>query len=93
MSKLLFLFLTDNLWSVYGDKFAIVEKQDQPSVPVLEETDAKIKFYVYSDIMTYFTMLVGIYFPSVTGIVPLPPFLCLTTEVILCVLIRIAYWI
>ncbi|XP_053253164.1 solute carrier family 12 member 7 isoform X3 [Podarcis raffonei] len=60
--------LLDNLWSVYGDKFAIVEKQDQPSVPVLEETDAKIKYYVYSDIMTYFTMLVGIYFPSVTGI-------------------------
>ncbi|XP_033010234.1 solute carrier family 12 member 7 isoform X3 [Lacerta agilis] len=58
----------DNLWSVYGDKFAIVEKQDQPSVPVLEETDVKIKNYVYSDIMTYFTMLVGIYFPSVTGI-------------------------
>ncbi|CAI5780250.1 solute carrier family 12 member 7 isoform X2 [Podarcis lilfordi] len=58
----------DNLWSVYGDKFAFVEKQDQPSVPVLEETDAKMKYYVYSDIMTYFTMLVGIYFPSVTGI-------------------------
>ncbi|XP_061444708.1 solute carrier family 12 member 7 isoform X3 [Rhineura floridana] len=60
--------LLDNLWNMYGDKWAIVEKQDQPSVPVLEETSDKVKLYVHSDIMTYFTMLVGIYFPSVTGI-------------------------
>ncbi|XP_062986280.1 solute carrier family 12 member 7 isoform X2 [Elgaria multicarinata webbii] len=60
--------LLDNLWSVYGDKGAIVEKQDLPSVPALEEAKVKSGAYVYTDIMTYFTMLVGIYFPSVTGI-------------------------
>ncbi|XP_053101230.1 solute carrier family 12 member 7 isoform X1 [Hemicordylus capensis] len=60
--------LIDNLWSVYGDKGAFVEKQDLPSVPVLEETKVPGLPYIYTDIMTYFTMLVGIYFPSVTGI-------------------------
>ncbi|XP_044298919.1 solute carrier family 12 member 7 isoform X11 [Varanus komodoensis] len=60
--------LLDNLWSVYGDKGSIVEKQDLPSVPVPEEAKVKSAAYVYTDIMTYFTMLVGIYFPSVTGI-------------------------
>nr|XP_056718459.1 solute carrier family 12 member 7 isoform X2 [Euleptes europaea] len=60
--------LIDNLWSVYGDKGSIVEKQNQPSVPVPEEAKDLDLPYVFSDIMTYFTMLVGIYFPSVTGI-------------------------
>ncbi|ETE65530.1 Solute carrier family 12 member 7 [Ophiophagus hannah] len=58
--------LFDNLWSSYSDKGTIVEKQDLPSVPVLVE-DEQV-YYIYTDIMTYFTMLVGIYFPSVTGI-------------------------
>lgn len=61
------LFFTDNLWSTYVDKGVIVEKHDQPSVPVLEEKQEFNLPYVYTDIMTYFTMLVGIYFPSVTG--------------------------
>lgn len=60
--------LYDNLWSVYTDKGAIVEKKDVPSVPVSEEGKERSNVYVYTDIMTYFTMLVGIYFPSVTGI-------------------------
>ncbi|XP_062836897.1 solute carrier family 12 member 7 isoform X2 [Anolis carolinensis] len=62
--------LFDNLWSVYREKGVIIEKQDMPSVPVpsLEEVKEKSDAYVYTDIMTYFTMLVGIYFPSVTGI-------------------------
>ncbi|KAL8194215.1 UNVERIFIED_CONTAM: hypothetical protein K2H54_004989 [Gekko kuhli] len=58
--------LIDNLWSVYGDKGSIVEKQNQPSAPVPDEAKALDLPYVFSDIMTYFTMLVGIYFPSVT---------------------------
>uniref|UniRef100_A0A5F8GR80 Solute carrier family 12 member 7 n=1 Tax=Monodelphis domestica TaxID=13616 RepID=A0A5F8GR80_MONDO len=61
--------IRENLWSAYADKGAFVEKKDKPSIPASEE----IKFissppYVLTDIMTYFTMLVGIYFPSVTGI-------------------------
>ncbi|XP_060109924.1 solute carrier family 12 member 7 [Heteronotia binoei] len=60
--------LIDNLWSVYGDKGSVVEKQNQPSAPVPDEAKDLDLPYVFSDIMTYFTMLVGIYFPSVTGI-------------------------
>lgn len=58
---------TDNLWSAYTDKGVFVEKKGTPSVPVLEESRASGLPYVLTDIMTYFTMLVGIYFPSVTG--------------------------
>uniref|UniRef100_A0A8C5KKX5 Solute carrier family 12, member 7 n=1 Tax=Jaculus jaculus TaxID=51337 RepID=A0A8C5KKX5_JACJA len=58
----------DNLWSTYSDKGAFVEKKGVPSVPVSEESRPNGLPYVLTDIMTYFTMLVGIYFPSVTGI-------------------------
>ncbi|XP_043457682.1 solute carrier family 12 member 7 isoform X2 [Prionailurus bengalensis] len=60
--------LLDNLWSSYADKGAFVERKGTPSVPVPEENRASGLPYVLTDIMTYFTMLVGIYFPSVTGI-------------------------
>ncbi|XP_074755929.1 solute carrier family 12 member 7-like isoform X5 [Athene noctua] len=60
--------LTDNLWSTYSEKGSIVEKKHQPSVAGSEETKLGGLPYVFTDIMTYFTMLVGIYFPSVTGI-------------------------
>ncbi|NWX31996.1 S12A7 protein, partial [Notiomystis cincta] len=60
--------LTDNLWSAYSEKGSIVEKKDQPSVGGSEESKMSGFPYVFTDIMTYFTMLVGIYFPSVTGI-------------------------
>lgn len=59
--------ITDNLWSTYSDKGAFVEKKGVPSVPVSEESRPGGLPYVLTDIMTYFTMLVGIYFPSVTG--------------------------
>lgn len=67
--------MADNLWSSYSDKGTIVEKQDLSSVPVLDEAKDEQVYYIYTDIMTYFTMLVGIYFPSVTGIAScsLPP--------------------
>ncbi|XP_068860937.1 solute carrier family 12 member 7-like [Aphelocoma coerulescens] len=58
----------DNLWSAYSEKGSIVEKKDQPSVAGSEESKMGGLPYVFTDIMTYFTMLVGIYFPSVTGI-------------------------
>uniref|UniRef100_A0A8C7C205 Solute carrier family 12 member 7 n=1 Tax=Neovison vison TaxID=452646 RepID=A0A8C7C205_NEOVI len=57
-----------NLWSTYADKGALVERRGSPSVSVLEESRTSGLPYVLTDIMTYFTMLVGIYFPSVTGI-------------------------
>uniref|UniRef100_A0A8B9N0P9 Amino acid permease/ SLC12A domain-containing protein n=1 Tax=Accipiter nisus TaxID=211598 RepID=A0A8B9N0P9_9AVES len=58
--------LADNLWSAYSEKGSIVEKKDQPSVAGSEDTKMGGLPYVFTDIMTYFTMLVGIYFPSVT---------------------------
>lgn len=68
-SRVLFLAspCTDNLWSAYADRGVFVEKTGVPSVPVPEESRAGGLPYVLTDIMTYFTMLVGIYFPSVTG--------------------------
>uniref|UniRef100_A0A481C1V2 Solute carrier family 12 member 7 isoform X1 n=1 Tax=Sus scrofa TaxID=9823 RepID=A0A481C1V2_PIG len=60
--------LLDNLWSAYADKGAFVEKKGVASVPAPDESGAGGLPYVLADIMTYFTMLVGIYFPSVTGI-------------------------
>ncbi|KAK2511365.1 Slc12a7 [Columba guinea] len=60
--------LTDNLWSAYSEKGSILEKKNQASVAGSEETKMGGLPYVFTDIMTYFTMLVGIYFPSVTGI-------------------------
>lgn len=59
--------LVDNLWSAYSEKGSIVEKKGQPSVAGSEDTKMGGLPYVFTDIMTYFTMLVGIYFPSVTG--------------------------
>ncbi|XP_038626138.1 solute carrier family 12 member 7 isoform X3 [Tachyglossus aculeatus] len=60
--------IRDNLWSTYLDKGSFIERQDLPSVSGSEEVQASGLPYVLTDIMTYFTMLVGIYFPSVTGI-------------------------
>ncbi|XP_036993316.2 solute carrier family 12 member 7 isoform X2 [Artibeus jamaicensis] len=60
--------LLDNLWSAYADKGVFVEKKGTPSAPVSEESRPGGLPYVLTDIVTYFTMLVGIYFPSVTGI-------------------------
>lgn len=60
-----------------------MEKKGVSSVPVSEESRPGGLPYVLTDIMTYFTMLVGIYFPSVTGAAPSPasppsPSLCLS---------------
>ncbi|XP_054547873.1 LOW QUALITY PROTEIN: solute carrier family 12 member 7-like, partial [Talpa occidentalis] len=60
--------LLDNLWSTYAEKGAFVEQPGVAAAPVPEENRAAGLPYVLADITTYFTMLVGIYFPSVTGI-------------------------
>lgn len=59
--------LVDNLWSTYSEKGSIVEKKSQPSISGSEDIKMGGRPYVFTDIMTYFTVLVGIYFPSVTG--------------------------
>lgn len=42
-----------------------IEKKNEVSLPA--ENHATKNFYVSNDITTFFTMMVGIYFPSVTG--------------------------
>ncbi|KAG8437783.1 hypothetical protein GDO86_008476 [Hymenochirus boettgeri] len=59
--------LKDNLWSNYLEKGSILEKSFQPSVDTLG-SKTNPHFYVLVDITTSFTVLVGIFFPSVTGI-------------------------
>ncbi|XP_064129954.1 solute carrier family 12 member 4 isoform X3 [Loxodonta africana] len=59
--------LQENLWSAYLEKGEVVEKRGLPSTdnPGLKES---LPLYVVADIATSFTVLVGIFFPSVTGI-------------------------
>ncbi|XP_040288090.1 solute carrier family 12 member 7 isoform X2 [Bufo bufo] len=58
----------DNLWSAYSQKGSIVERNQTSSAAAEGHKTYNQNTYVLTDIMTYFTMLVGIYFPSVTGI-------------------------
>ncbi|XP_044075088.1 solute carrier family 12 member 7-like isoform X2 [Siniperca chuatsi] len=60
--------IKDNLWGNYGPAGMFIEKKSQPSVEVQDTSKDIYKLYVFNDITTYFTLLVGIYFPSVTGI-------------------------
>ncbi|XP_068119455.1 solute carrier family 12 member 5 isoform X2 [Hyperolius riggenbachi] len=59
--------IRENVWSHYSAKGLIVEKTGLHSVPNSDPIDLD-QHYVFSDMTTYFTLLVGIYFPSVTGI-------------------------
>uniref|UniRef100_A0A8C0L4Q0 Solute carrier family 12 member 4 n=1 Tax=Canis lupus dingo TaxID=286419 RepID=A0A8C0L4Q0_CANLU len=58
---------TENLWSAYLEKGEVVEKQGLPSTDALGLKES-LPLYVVADIATSFTVLVGIFFPSVTGI-------------------------
>ncbi|XP_029971159.1 solute carrier family 12 member 7-like isoform X1 [Salarias fasciatus] len=60
--------IKDNLWGDYGPAGMVIEKKSQPSVSPEEPAQETDDIYVLNDIATYFTLLVGIYFPSVTGI-------------------------
>uniref|UniRef100_A0A6Q2XP29 Solute carrier family 12 member 7a n=1 Tax=Esox lucius TaxID=8010 RepID=A0A6Q2XP29_ESOLU len=60
--------IKDNLWSEYGPSGMLVEKKDQLSVPAKDKSRNINLPYVFNDISTFFTLIVGIYFPSVTGI-------------------------
>lgn len=50
------------------EKGAFLEKEGIPSAEEPEALPSNTKTYVLSDITTFFTLLVGIYFPSVTGL-------------------------
>ncbi|XP_023804313.1 solute carrier family 12 member 5-like, partial [Cyanistes caeruleus] len=59
--------IQENLWSSYLTKGVIVEKRGLPSVSSPDTPVDMDQPYVFSDMTSYFTLLVGIYFPSVTG--------------------------
>ncbi|KAF5899356.1 solute carrier family 12 member 7-like isoform X5, partial [Clarias magur] len=59
--------ISENMWSSYSPAAVLVEKKME-SVATSDATPVKSLPYVLTDIATYFTLLVGIYFPSVTGI-------------------------
>lgn len=69
--KLMMYFLSvsliDNLWSNYGSAGMFIEKENLPSEPAQSSSNHTDVPYVLNDIATCFTILVGIYFPSVTG--------------------------
>ncbi|XP_062872288.1 solute carrier family 12 member 7-like [Trichomycterus rosablanca] len=58
--------ISDNLWSHYGPSEMLVGKENRPSESTEDHTSGKP--YIFNDIATFFTLMVGIYFPSVTGI-------------------------
>ncbi|MGH0153118.1 UNVERIFIED_CONTAM: hypothetical protein FKN15_023926, partial [Acipenser sinensis] len=57
--------IRDNLWASYMEKGDILEKPGLPSEDV-HGSLSNLYLYVSSDIATSFTVLVGIFFPSVT---------------------------
>lgn len=58
---------TDNIWGDYGPNGMLVENKHQVSEPAADTSQDIYMPYVANDITTFFTLLVGIYFPSVTG--------------------------
>uniref|UniRef100_A0A3B3Z889 Solute carrier family 12 member 6 n=1 Tax=Periophthalmus magnuspinnatus TaxID=409849 RepID=A0A3B3Z889_9GOBI len=58
--------ISENLWSSYLSKGDVVEKPHLPSS--FSPAPSIAQPYVFVDITTSFTLLVGIFFPSVTGI-------------------------
>ncbi|KAK7913480.1 hypothetical protein WMY93_013691 [Mugilogobius chulae] len=59
--------ISDNMWSNYMYKGQILEKAKLPSENAHGGLE-KISMYLTADIATSFTLLVGIFFPSATGI-------------------------
>ncbi|XP_049922382.1 solute carrier family 12 member 6-like [Epinephelus moara] len=59
--------ISENLWSLYPSKGDVVEKSSLSSSHDAHPATTQ-RPYVFADITTSFTLLVGIFFPSVTGI-------------------------
>ncbi|RVE70724.1 hypothetical protein OJAV_G00067120 [Oryzias javanicus] len=60
--------LAENLFGYYLEKGMILEKRGLPSTVDPDSLTTNSNRYVLADITSFFTLLVGIYFPSVTGI-------------------------
>ncbi|RXM27592.1 Solute carrier family 12 member 6 [Acipenser ruthenus] len=59
--------IAENLWSAYLSKGEVLEKGSLPS-PAVSGSPSNRFPYVFADITTSFTLLVGIFFPSVTDL-------------------------
>lgn len=59
--------ISENLWSSYLSKGDVLEKRALPASQIAHPPSDHHP-YVFADITTSFTVLVGIFFPSVTGI-------------------------
>ncbi|KAL0970050.1 hypothetical protein UPYG_G00236460 [Umbra pygmaea] len=59
--------ITENIWSSYLSKGDVLEKASLPGPSHAHPPTNQLP-YVFADITTSFTLLVGIFFPSVTGI-------------------------
>uniref|UniRef100_A0A8C0TSV1 Solute carrier family 12 member 6 n=2 Tax=Canis lupus familiaris TaxID=9615 RepID=A0A8C0TSV1_CANLF len=97
--------ITENLWSNYLPKGEIIEKSSARSSDVLGNLNHE---YVLVDITTSFTLLVGIFFPSVTGImagsnrsgdlkdaqksIPIGTILAILTTSFVCILFMAHLW-
>ncbi|XP_031421860.1 solute carrier family 12 member 5b isoform X2 [Clupea harengus] len=60
--------LAENMFGTYLEKADIIEKRGVPSYSDPDSALTNLNRYVQADISTFWAMLVGIYFPSVTGI-------------------------
>ncbi|XP_041670498.1 solute carrier family 12 member 7 isoform X2 [Cheilinus undulatus] len=60
--------ISENMWSEYGPIGTKVESKKLESIDEGDSSRDIYMPYVVNDITTFFTLLVGIYFPSVTGI-------------------------
>uniref|UniRef100_A0AAY4CHN1 Solute carrier family 12 member 5a n=1 Tax=Denticeps clupeoides TaxID=299321 RepID=A0AAY4CHN1_9TELE len=60
--------LKENLFGKYIEKGMFIEKIGVPSISDPEAPNSNTNSFVLADITSFFTLLVGIYFPSVTGI-------------------------
>ncbi|XP_017289431.1 solute carrier family 12 member 7 isoform X2 [Kryptolebias marmoratus] len=60
--------ISENMWSEYGSLGMLVENKKLSSSGETDPSQDMYRPYVVNDIATFFTLLVGIYFPSVTGI-------------------------
>lgn len=57
----------ENLFGTYYEKGDLVAKTNMESVEDPDDPLTNANRYVLADITSFFTLLVGIYFPSVTG--------------------------
>uniref|UniRef100_A0A672ZD24 Solute carrier family 12 member 5a n=1 Tax=Sphaeramia orbicularis TaxID=375764 RepID=A0A672ZD24_9TELE len=60
--------LSENLFGNYYDKGDLIARKYMESAEDPDDSLTNVNRYVLADITSFFTLLVGIYFPSVTGI-------------------------